>query len=104
MTSPEIAPLVPLPPTCLENLALWARQPQLDPQFRLCTSISTHELTIALHHKHVRYGVYEQQHEAGYDACLTAQVFLALTAAMTGRVNAATNQYNPNGIFTNIFH
>jgi hypothetical protein len=39
----------------------------------------------ALHHQHLRYGVREQQHEAGYDAFLTAQVFLALAAEMSGR-------------------
>jgi DNA polymerase III epsilon subunit-like protein len=38
---------------------------------------------IALHHKHLRYGVHEQQHEAGYDAFLTAQVFLSLSAEMS---------------------
>lgn len=41
-------------------------------------------LIIALHHQHVRYGVHEQQHEAGYDAFLTARVFLALAAEMSG--------------------
>jgi hypothetical protein len=40
---------------------------------------------VALHHQHLRYGVHEQQHEAGYDAFLTAQVFLALAAEMSGR-------------------
>jgi DNA polymerase III epsilon subunit-like protein len=41
-------------------------------------------LIVALHHQHLRYGVHEQQHEAGYDAFLTARVFLALAAEMTG--------------------
>lgn len=97
------ASLAPLPPTCLENLALWVRQSQLDPQFQLCTSILTYDLTVALHHKHVRYGVREQQHEAGYDAFLTAQVFLALAAAMTGQRVVPTDQYNSNGIHQYFF-
>ena len=39
----------------------------------------------ALDHLHLRYGVLERPHEAGYDAFLTAQVFLALAAEMSGR-------------------
>lgn len=55
-------------------------------------------LTVALHHKHVRYAVHEQQHEAGYDAFLTAQVFLALATAMTGKGDIPTDQRSSNGI------
>jgi hypothetical protein len=95
----DFASLAPLPPTGLENLALWVRQSQLDPQFQLCTSVLIHDLTVALHHKHVRYGVHEQPHQAGYDALLTAQVFLALAAAMTGRRGVPANQHNSNGIY-----
>jgi hypothetical protein len=88
--------LVPLPPTCLENLAVWARQPYRDQYFQLCMTLLLRMLIIALHHQHIRYGVHEQQHEAGYDAFLTAQVFLALTAEMTGRGNSSEDHF-PNG-------
>jgi hypothetical protein len=84
MAVPEFTSLVPLPTTCLENLVLWARQSQRDAQLKLCMSLCYGRLIIALHHKHIRYGVHEQHHEAGYDALLTAQVFLALTAEMMG--------------------
>lgn len=39
---------------------------------------------VALHHQFLRYGFREVQHEAGYDAFLTAKVFLALAAEMSG--------------------
>jgi len=77
--------IVPFLQTSLENLALWARQPYLDTRFQLCSFSAVREvLIVALHHRHIRYGVHEQQHEAGYDAFLTARVFLALAAEMSG--------------------
>lgn len=77
--------IIPLPQTSLENLALWARQPYLDDRFQLCSFPVVREvLIVALHHQHIQYGVHEQQHEAGYDAFLTARVFLALAAEMSG--------------------
>ena len=84
MKMPELLSIAPLPQTSLENLALWARQPHLDSRFQLCLPLSCDVLIVALHHQHIRYGVHEQQHEAGYDAFLTARVFLALAAEMTG--------------------
>jgi DNA polymerase III epsilon subunit-like protein len=50
-------------------------------------------LTLALHHQHVRYAVHEQQHEAGVDAYLTAQVFLGLVA-QTERQRNMTPQHS----------
>jgi len=35
--------------------------------------------------RHLRYGVREQRHEAGYDAFLTAQVFLPLVLEMDNK-------------------
>lgn len=88
---PDYLSIYPLPPTSLEYLALWARQPNQDPHLKLCNSyLRGIRLMIALHHKHLRYGVHEQQHEAGYDAYLTAQVFLSLTAEMAGRGKVPT--------------
>jgi len=57
-------------------------------------------ITIALHHQHVRYGVHEQLHEAGYDAFLTAQVFLALAGVMkNGAIVPDGHEESPvNGI------
>ena len=89
---PEFLSICPLPPTSLEYLALWARGPNPDPQLKLCPLSHTFELIIALHHKHLRYGVHEQQHEAGYDAFLTAQVFLSLSAEMAGRGKVPTGE------------
>jgi hypothetical protein len=46
--------------------------------------------------------VYEQQHEAGYDAFLTAQVFLSLSAEMAGRGKVPTGEMrliSAGGIF-----
>lgn len=62
-------------------------------------------LIVVLHHKHVRYAVHEQQHEAGYDAYLTAQVFLALAAEMVecGKdLEDQTYHVLSNGIFFNV--
>ena len=38
-----------------------------------------------MHPRHLRYGVREQPHEAGYDAFLTAQVFLPLVLEMDNK-------------------
>ena len=52
------------------------------------------KLTIALNHKHVRYAVHEKLHEAGYDALLTAQVFLALAAEMNQKGKSQINLHS----------
>jgi hypothetical protein len=99
---PELLSIHPLPPTSLEYLALWARELNPDPQLKLCTLTHKFKLIIALHHKHLRYGVHEQQHEAGYDAFLTAQVFLSLSAEMAGRGKVLTGEMriiSAGGIF-----
>jgi len=59
-------------------------------------------LTLALHYKHVKYGVHEQQHEAGYDALLTAQVFLALTGEMIGCGRKYPEETNSSSMFLHI--
>jgi hypothetical protein len=89
---PELLSICPLPPTSLEYLALWARGLNPDPQLKLCTLPHRSKLIIALHHKHLRYGVHELQHEAGYDAFMTAQVFLSLSAEMAGRGKVPTGE------------
>lgn len=94
MTVPEFTSLVPLPTTCLENLVLWARQSQRDVEFQLCTSMLHAKLMLALHHQYIRYGVHEHLHEAGYDGLLTAKVFLALAAEMTGHGKSQTESMN----------
>ena len=81
---PEYFSMSPLPPTSLETLATWSRIPTSDGKSQLCISGDTGELTVALHHQFLRYGFREIQHEAGYDAFMTAKVFLALAAQMAG--------------------
>jgi DNA polymerase III epsilon subunit-like protein len=51
-----------------------------------------------LHHQHLRYGVYDRQHEAGYDAFLTAQVFLALAGVMVETDNVRINDTTGDGL------
>lgn len=81
---PEYLSMSPLPPTSLETLAIWTRIPTSDRKSQLCISGETGGLTVALHHQFLRYGFREIQHEAGYDAFMTAKVFLALAAEMAG--------------------
>jgi hypothetical protein len=111
MQLPEYLSLSPLPPTSLETLAMWTRQPPSDPKSQLCISEETTGLRVALHHQFLRYGFREIQHEAGYDAFMTAKVFLALAAEMAGQgrsdrhltqkgdlVNGVTPAHGVNGI------
>lgn len=78
---PEYIDHLSLPSTSLEFLSLWARQAKTDPRLQVGISILI-PLTGVLHHEHLRYGVYEQLHEAGYDSFLTSQVFVALAGVM----------------------
>jgi DNA polymerase III epsilon subunit-like protein len=100
MKLPDVLSIAPVEMTSLENLAVWARQPNPDPRLRLCTSLHT-KLITALHHEYLRYGVHEQHHEAGYDAFLTAQVFLSLAAEMSARGKGSVEEtwlISQNGI------
>jgi hypothetical protein len=96
----------PLPPTSLETLAIWTRIPTSDPKFQLCISSSLFiwgkgsRIIVALHHQFLRYGFREIQHEAGYDAFITAKVFLALAAEITCR-GKSVHHLSTNGDLTN---
>ena len=44
--------------------------------------------------------LHEQPHEAGYDAYLTAQVFLSLAAEMASQIVEEIESLNPDGVTT----